>query len=244
MPFARIRYYLRMPVTRITTLVAALLLATSQLTAQTFVVDKANGPGAAFTSIATAIAAVPDGAVLVVRPGQYLSFGIDNKSMTVLGESGAEIYDLAAILQITNLTANQHVKLRGLSVAGLLGPAGLPTPLPGIADPIMLLPGTESVQASGPLTSPLQASYVVPQLPQLLGTRVTWQGVSFAPASGVQVSNAVSYAHFEVQNSDATAAPALPADTANNEHCITVVRVGPTDPEYHATNSSDAIAYA
>src|SRR5437762_9224013 len=39
--------------------------------AQTFIVDAANGPGTNFTEIATAVAAVPDGAVLMVRAGSY-----------------------------------------------------------------------------------------------------------------------------------------------------------------------------
>lgn len=57
--------------------------------AQTFVVDAANGPGAHFTTISAAIAAVPDGAVLRILPGLYHeSLTIQGKSLTLLGEGG------------------------------------------------------------------------------------------------------------------------------------------------------------
>jgi len=52
--------------------------------AQTFIVDAANGPGTNFTDIATAAATVPDGAVLEVRAGNYGSFAITSKGLTVL----------------------------------------------------------------------------------------------------------------------------------------------------------------
>ena len=58
--------------------------------AQTFVVDVANGPGTNFTSIATAISAVPDGATLLVRPGVYAeAIRIDGKGLKILGGPGS-----------------------------------------------------------------------------------------------------------------------------------------------------------
>jgi pectin methylesterase-like acyl-CoA thioesterase len=62
--------------------------------AQTFVVDAANGPGAHFTEITAALQAVPEGAVLRVRAGDYASFTIDGRSVTVLGEPGAVVRSL------------------------------------------------------------------------------------------------------------------------------------------------------
>ena len=374
-------------------LLTTLSLAPSVMVGQTYVVDKANGPGASFTSIATAIAAVPNGAVLLVRPGQYLSFVIDNKSVSVIGGPGVEIYDLSAYLQIRNLSASQHATLHGLSLVGILGPAaisgtnnqgtvlidscnssqqvsltggrmlfdacddvrirnctfwnasaaplrgtdsrlsvaqsilltgfwgagtsltnctadfanawlggsalfptasplflsnsevrllgqttlsvtwlqaglppgpvvagqgtvrvdpaarlitggavafgsainhttvampvvsantgganalahaqmigpgngvgmllfglpGLPIGIPGVNDPVLLLAGSESVQAAGPLTNALSASYIVPATPPLLGMRATWQGASLEAATGLQISNAVTYVHY------------------------------------------------
>ena len=59
--------------------------------AQTFIVDVNSGPGTNFTSIAAAVAAVPDGAVLEVRPGTYAAFTIQNKSLTVFGQAGVQV---------------------------------------------------------------------------------------------------------------------------------------------------------
>lgn len=47
------------------------ILASGNLSTQTFIVDASNGPGTNFTSISAAITAVPDGAVLDVRAGLY-----------------------------------------------------------------------------------------------------------------------------------------------------------------------------
>lgn len=94
-----------------------LLALVSSLSAQTFVVDAAGGPGANFTSIAAAVAAVPDGAVLVVRPGDYGSFAITAKSLTILGEPDARLVGssvVGASVSISGLAAGQRVVVRGL----------------------------------------------------------------------------------------------------------------------------------
>jgi hypothetical protein len=83
----------------------------SLLAAQTFVVDAANGPGAHFTDIAAAVAVVPDGAVLVVRPGTYGAFAIVNRGVTILGEPGARMADACSV---SGTAAGQSVTLRGL----------------------------------------------------------------------------------------------------------------------------------
>ncbi len=53
-------------------LCAVLTAPTSGLAAQAYVVDVNGGAGANFTSITAAVAAVPDGAILRVRPGDYV----------------------------------------------------------------------------------------------------------------------------------------------------------------------------
>lgn len=78
--------------------------------AQTFVVDAANGPGTNFTDLPTAVATVPNGAVLDVRPGTYLGFSMAGKGLTILGV-GARIQGSIAI---GSTLANQPVTLRGL----------------------------------------------------------------------------------------------------------------------------------
>lgn len=80
----------------------------------------------------------------------------------------------------------------GALFVGLPGPP-LATPL--FADAIMLLPGTELPMALGPTGPLLVAAYVVPPLPQLLGTRVTWQGITVLAATW-EASNAVTYVQW------------------------------------------------
>ena len=98
--------------------IAALLLSGSLL-AQTFVVDAANGPGTNFTSIASAVAAVPDGATLVVRAGMYADFSVDGKGLTILCDPGVFVGYLSRVLyvvMIRNTTPSQTVTIRGMQV--------------------------------------------------------------------------------------------------------------------------------
>ncbi len=100
------------------------------LSAQTFVVDAAGGPGTNFTSIAAAVAAVPDGARLLVRPGTYAAFTVHQKGLTILGDAGAAVLGTA---RFENSLANQTTvfagftllqppnALYGLSIADCLG---------------------------------------------------------------------------------------------------------------------------
>ena len=92
------------------------------LAAQTFVVDAAGGAGAAFTSIAVAAAAVPDGAVLFVQPGIYASFTIDGKSLTVIGGPGVVVEELIGSVSVKNLTAAQSVTMHGIELHSTLSP--------------------------------------------------------------------------------------------------------------------------
>lgn len=92
-----------------------LLLASQLLPAQQFVVDPANGPGTNFTNLATAIAAVPSGSTLIVRPATYPKIVIDGKGLTILGDPGALVSgSLDWYLTIKNTAASQPVYVRGL----------------------------------------------------------------------------------------------------------------------------------
>jgi hypothetical protein len=79
--------------------------------AQTFVVDAANGPGAHFTSLPAAVAAVPDGSVLLVRPGSYSGFTLVGKGLTILADPGVAIVDG---IVVSGLQVHQPLTLRGL----------------------------------------------------------------------------------------------------------------------------------
>ena len=85
--------------------------------AQTFVVDANNGPGTNFTSLAAAVATVPDGAVLQVRAGEYPEpVTISQKSLTVLCDDGAKFVSafFPVSFTIDGIAANQSVLVRGL----------------------------------------------------------------------------------------------------------------------------------
>jgi hypothetical protein len=60
------------------------LLLVSAGYSQTFVVDAANGPGTNFTNLQTAINTVPDGAILLIRPGDYFIVQINAKGLSLL----------------------------------------------------------------------------------------------------------------------------------------------------------------
>lgn len=90
--------------------VLAALLLTSR--AQTFVVDQGNGPGTNFTSLAAAAASVPDGAVLLVRPGSYGGFTIAQKGLVVLADPGVQV---AGTIAVSRTAPHQGFVLRGVS---------------------------------------------------------------------------------------------------------------------------------
>ncbi|MFY9345688.1 MAG: hypothetical protein WAT39_24565 [Planctomycetota bacterium] len=101
----------------------ALLLA-ALASAQTFVVDAAGGPGSQFTSIAAAVAAVPNGAVLLVLPGTYAPFTIAGKGLTILGQGGVVIsgpFYAPIAITVSGTAAMQSVVLRDLVLSVPLG---------------------------------------------------------------------------------------------------------------------------
>jgi len=95
----------------------ACLVLFAALPAQTFVVDAAGGPGSNFTDIGTAVGAVPDGSLLLVRAGQYASFAISAKSLTILGEPGVSMLGLTSSVTISSLAVGQRVAIHQLSSA-------------------------------------------------------------------------------------------------------------------------------
>lgn len=94
------------------------------LPAQTFIVDAANGPGANFSDLPPAIAAVPDGAILLVRPGTYGRIELDGKGMSILATAPGVVITppfqipTGGPIVVMNLLASQAVTLRGLTLQG------------------------------------------------------------------------------------------------------------------------------
>jgi hypothetical protein len=131
--------------------------------AQTFVVDASNGPGANFTDLPTAVAAVPDGAVLDVRPGSYAAFTIVNKGLSVLFRPGAMVSSAATVaVSVTGTSPQQTVVLRGMVVDPLLGGQILCTNCLGLVS----LANCTSTNRTGPLL-------VVSNCSQVEATRCT-----------------------------------------------------------------------
>ncbi|HEX5050410.1 MAG TPA: hypothetical protein VFZ65_01430 [Planctomycetota bacterium] len=105
---------------------AALVLAAAALPAQVFIVDVNNGPGTNFVSLPVAVAAVPDGAVLRVRPGSYQPFTLVGKGLVVLGDPGANIVAAtAATCAVSGLPAGRVFAMRGMTGGGSSTPLRL-----------------------------------------------------------------------------------------------------------------------
>lgn len=83
--------------------------------AQTYVVDAQNGPGAQFTTLSAAVAAVPDGATLIVRSGTYDIFSA-SRGVTILGEPGARLQLTGLPVSIGGLAAHQRFVMRGIEL--------------------------------------------------------------------------------------------------------------------------------
>jgi hypothetical protein len=102
--------------------VAVFTALLTDLQAQTYVVDAQNGPGAHYTSLPAAIAAVPDGAVLLVRPGGYQPATVDAKGLSILATApgvvlGVSPFPIQSVLTVRNLAAHQSVIVRGVSLS-------------------------------------------------------------------------------------------------------------------------------
>lgn len=92
------------------------LAMTTATIAQAFIVDANNGLGTSFTSLAAATAAVPDGAILLVRPGNYADFVVDGKGLRILADPGALVVSHQGS-SIRNVPAGKSVVVRGLEWA-------------------------------------------------------------------------------------------------------------------------------
>ena len=92
-------------------LIAASLIATS-LEAQVFVVDAAGG--GQFTDLQAAIAGVPDGSTLRVRPGSYTPFWLHGKGLKIIGEGLVTLDRAQGPVAISGSGPSQAIVLRNL----------------------------------------------------------------------------------------------------------------------------------
>ncbi|MEO0653045.1 MAG: hypothetical protein AAFZ65_20385, partial [Planctomycetota bacterium] len=83
-----------------------------------FVLDAQGGVGSDFSDLASAVAGVPDGATLLVRPGDYGGLVVDGKSLNILAPEAGVAFETAGAIR--NLALGQRVVVRGVDF-GLLG---------------------------------------------------------------------------------------------------------------------------
>lgn len=107
-----------------TLLIVVALLGVVAAQGATYVVDRLGGPGTHFTEITTAVAAVPSGSTLLVRPGAYAPVLIDGKGIVILCDGGVtagSASSFAPFLCVQNTLPQQPVAVRGLGTRGPLG---------------------------------------------------------------------------------------------------------------------------
>lgn len=96
----------------------ALVLWASSAAAQgpVIVVDDHAGPGVDSTSLQAAVDSAPEGATILVKPGQYFQgFEVSGKSLAIVGEAGSPP-QFGKTGAISGLGADQTVVLRGILI--------------------------------------------------------------------------------------------------------------------------------
>lgn len=88
----------------------------SSATASTWVVDDGGGAGVDFTSISAAIVVAVPGDTIVVRPGNYAGFTLE-EGVSILGSTGAVV---AGAVRVQNVPAGPRVALSALQMHTLV----------------------------------------------------------------------------------------------------------------------------
>ena len=116
--------FVRLVISLVSSTLLCAAVGSRSLAAQVYVVDAAGTVGSHFKDLPEAVAAVPDGATLRVRPGSYTGFVIDGKGLAIVGE-GAVRVSLGALawvivpdtpIVVQRTAANQPVLLKGLTL--------------------------------------------------------------------------------------------------------------------------------
>ena len=94
-------------------ILGSLLLLASAASADVLVV--ASGGGGAFIAIQPAIDAAQGGDVVLVEPGTYAGFGIDDEHVAVVADTGGTVLVQGGVL-VANLGATRDVLLHGLTI--------------------------------------------------------------------------------------------------------------------------------
>ena len=94
----------------------AFLVPAAPLSAGVLVVDPAGGPGV-YTQIQAAVDAALDGDVLLVKSGSYTGFLVNQKSLSIVGDTNA-VVTISGGVRVRSLPASGMVLLANLSASG------------------------------------------------------------------------------------------------------------------------------
>lgn len=108
----------------IRSLAPAVLLALAPVAAAELRIVQPDGPVGTWPSIQEAIDAASDGDVILVKGGEYSTFYLSDKSLSIVAESGAFVV-VAAGSRVVNLSAGKTVLLAGLELRGTAAPSPL-----------------------------------------------------------------------------------------------------------------------
>ena len=90
-----------------------------------------SGGAGDFTTIQAAVDASLDGDVIVVRPGTFAAFVVDDKTLSISAESGGLVL-VQGTVEIRNLAAHRRVLVAGLSIQGPQATTSFPYGKPGL----------------------------------------------------------------------------------------------------------------
>jgi hypothetical protein len=99
-----------------TFLAGALFLLSSTAFADTYIVDDDGGPGVDYTDLATAVAGVLDGDVLLVRSGTYSAFNCQKAIAMIAVSEPVRVMDT---ITIQNIGAGERFGMEGVDSSGL-----------------------------------------------------------------------------------------------------------------------------
>lgn len=101
----------------IRSLAPALLLALAPVAVAELQIVQPNGPPGTWSSVQEAIDAAADGDVILVKGGEYPTFYLSDKSLSIVAESGTLVV-IAAGARVVNLSAGKTVLISGLELRG------------------------------------------------------------------------------------------------------------------------------
>ncbi len=78
------------------------------------VVDEAGGAGADFLQIEAAVTAAQDGDTILVRPGEYQTFSVAGKSLSIVADGEGVLAKGVPAFRVEGLAQDQEVLVRGL----------------------------------------------------------------------------------------------------------------------------------